>query len=150
MANPTKTSCLLGSAMPDICWGGEPDLVIMTLVRLLGRCYSVSCTVLCYLTLHLSRPRHASMKNSLGLPSSVLTSHTSVTRHSMFHTLLPSPHWMKLSAVPWLLLRQLIIDHKQQMSHLIIKSRKQFESVCLLSSVNLRFRSFISLPVMSV
>ena len=53
-------------------------------------------------------------------------------------------------AVAALTAGQLVIDLGQQMSHLIIKSRKQFESVCLLSSVNLRFRSFISLPDMSV
>ena len=53
-------------------------------------------------------------------------------------------------AVAALTAGQLVIDLGQQMSHLIIKSRKQFESVCLLSSVNLRFRSFISLPVISV
>ena len=81
VANPTNTSCLLGKDIP-ICWGSGPDLVIITLVRLL------SC------------PLHASMKNNFGLPSSVLISDTSVTRHSMFHVLLPSVHCMKLSAVP--------------------------------------------------
>ena len=37
-----------------------------------------------------SLPRHASMKNSLGLPTRSWTSHTSVTRLSMFQVLFPS------------------------------------------------------------
>ena len=52
-----------------------------------------------------------------------------MTRHSMFQVLVPSLHWMKLSAVPWLMIR----------------SRKQLESLCLFSLVNFFFRSFISL-----
>lgn len=37
-----------------------------------------------------SLPLHASMKNNLGLPTRSWTSHTSVTRLSMFQVLFPS------------------------------------------------------------
>ena len=59
VANPTKTSCLLGSEIPDTEGGRGADLVISGVIRVLE-----------------SRPRHASMKKSFGLPSRDLTSLT--------------------------------------------------------------------------
>ena len=59
VAKPTKTSCLLGSEIPDTEGGREPDLVISVVIRLLE-----------------SRPRQASMKKSFGLPSRDRTSLT--------------------------------------------------------------------------
>ena len=59
VANPTNTSCLLGSEMLDTEGGREPDLVIRGVIRMFE-----------------SRPRQASMKKSFGLPSRDLTSLT--------------------------------------------------------------------------
>ena len=59
VAKPTKTSCLLGSEIPETEGGREPDLVIRGVIRLLE-----------------SRPRQASMKKSFGLPSRDRTSLT--------------------------------------------------------------------------
>ena len=59
VANPTNTSCLLGSEMLDTEGGRVPDFVIRGVIMILE-----------------SRPRQASMKKSFGLPSRDLTSLT--------------------------------------------------------------------------
>ena len=86
VANPTNTSCLLQ-------WRDD-TLALHCLPLYLGREIPQGAAGLPAFAIWVEKlfslPRHASMKNSLGLPTRSWTSHTSVTRLSMFQVLFPS------------------------------------------------------------